>query len=252
MLRAILSLPRTVRSVARSTRRFGLAFIVAVSLTQFALSISAHDPLPSTKKPAAVKRVPTRVEPVPAPISSFERDQATTNFEFIVKKKHGIWLQEIYEIGAISDEQNEIRFAVVRAYEPGKPNAHVTEATALRIDVRTYQKSIERAAHGWLDSHEVAQLSVAIPGVSDTQAPPLAPGNKVTREIQLTYPRGGVALGLNNAVESAAGPRLFVRAGRDNQVTASLKPERVKELEKLVNAANQVIKDVQDKAGHHR
>ncbi len=232
-------------------RKIGWALAAALSYVLVALPTEAHDPAPAAIKRPGVERVPTRVEPIPPPSLPVDYNQPTTHFEFVVRDKHGVWLQEIYDIGAIADEQNEVRLAVVRAYEPGKPNAHITEATALRIDVRARSKH-GAEARGWLDSYEVSQLVAALPGLGETQVPPPVPGSNGPREIHVAYPRGSVAFGVNLASGNPGDKRLFVRVGRGGQMTARFKADRFAELQALVKSADQVIRDVQDKFGHHQ
>jgi hypothetical protein len=210
----------------------------------------AHDPRPPGPLGGGL-RTPTLVEPVPAVKDARYRAKDVTHFEFIVGEKYGVWLQEVYEIGAIAEGQYELRLAVVRAFEPGSATAHITEATALRIDLKIGGDA-ERSSRGWLDAREVTQLVGRMPGMAtESHAPPMVPGDQGDRQVQVVYPRGGLTLGLQATPREPSERRLLVRVGRGNGVTAYLKPERFSELEALVNSAHQVIKDVQDKRGHH-
>jgi hypothetical protein len=211
----------------------------------------AHDPRPPGTPAAAVSRTPTLLEPVPPVKDSRYRAKDVTHFEFIVGEKYGVWLQEIYEIGTIAEGQYELRLAVVRAFEPGAATAHVTEATALRIDLRVGGDG-ERSSRGWLDAQEVTQLVGRMPSMTtESQAPPMFPGDTGDHQIQVVYPRGGLTLGLQMPRRDASQRRVIVRVGRGGGVTAYLEPERFSELQALVNSAHEVIKDVQDKRGHH-
>jgi hypothetical protein len=180
------------------------------------------------------------------------RAKDITHFEFIVAQKHGVWLQEVYEIGAIAEGQSELRLAVVRAYEPGAATAHVTEATALRVDLKIGGEA-EHSGRAWLDAQEVTQLVGRMSGMTTgSHAPPMFPGDTGDRHIQVVYPRGGFTLELQMSAGTPRQRQVFVRVGRGGGgVTAYLKAERFAEFEALVTSASQVINDVQDKRGHH-
>jgi hypothetical protein len=214
--------------------------------------VDAHDPAPRESPAGGAGRTPTLLEPVPALKDSLYQARDVTHFEFIVGAKHGVWLQEVYEIGAITEGQYELRLAVVRAYEPGAATAHITEATALRVDL-TIAGEAARSSRGWLDAQEVTQLVERMPGMtSASQAPPMFPGDRGDRQVQVVYPRGGVTMGLRTSPREPSQRRLMVQVGRGRGgVTAHLQPERFSEMQALVNSAHDMIKDVQDKRGHH-
>jgi hypothetical protein len=215
--------------------------------------VQAHDPAPRAESAkSATTRTPTLLEPVPALKDSLHRARDVTQFEFIVGEKHGVWLQEVYEVGAITEGRYELRLAVVRAYEPGAATAHITEATALRVDLKVGGEGA-RSSRGWLDAQEVAQLVGRMPGMTTaSQAPPMFPGDSGDRHVQVVYPRGGLTLGLQTSPRGPSGGRVVVRVGRgEGGVTAYLEPERFSEVQGLVNSANQLIRDVQDRRGHH-
>jgi len=212
-------------------------------------SANAHDPSETTAR--GISRTPTLLEPVPALKDALYQPKDVTHFEFIVGGKFGVWLQEVYEIGAIAEGQYELRLAVVRAYEPGAATAHITEATALRVDLRVAGDSA-RSSRGWLDALEVTQLVDRMPGMTtQSQAPPMFPGDKSDRQVQVVYPRGGLTLGLQTSAREPGRRQVVVRVGRGGGMTAYLESERFSELQALVNSAHEVIKDVQDKRGHH-
>jgi hypothetical protein len=212
---------------------------------------SAHDPRPPGAAPPAVTRTPTMLEPVPRLKDARYAAKDVTHFEFIVGEKYGVWLQEIYEIGTITEGPYELRLAVVRAYEPGSATAHITEATALRVDLKIDGEAA-RSSRGWLDAQEVAQLVGKMPGLtSASQAPPMFPSDSGDRRVEVVYPRGGFTLALQMSPREPSERRLVVRVGRESGVTAYLKPERFDEMQMLVKSANDLIKDVQDKRGHH-
>lgn len=223
--------------------------MMAVSAVMLlAFEVFGHGPVPDSKAPIGGDKVPTIVEPVPFMKNSDQRGKAITNFEFYVGERFGVWLQEVYEIGIISEDQSELKFAVVRAYEPGKAVAHVTEATALRIDLRT-GPGPEQSSRGWLDSQEVAQLVQALTGIPAMHSSAIVAASN--RSTEVAFPRGRVAIGLRNIPGDAREQRLFVRVGNEG-VAALLKPDRFAELQVLVNSANRIILEVQDKHGHHR
>jgi hypothetical protein len=228
------------------------SLLAAVLLLALAGPTDAHDPQPAGRPTTGISRTPTLLEPVPVIKDSSYPAKDVTHFEFIVGEKYGAWLQEVYEVGTIAEGQYELRLAVVRAYEPGAAIAHLTEATALRIDLKIAGEA-ERVSRGWLDAQEVTQLVGRMPGMAtESGAPPMVPDDIGDRQIQVVYPRGGLALGLQMSTRDPSQGRVVVRVGRGTDgVTAYLKPERFSELEVLVNSAYQVIKDVQDKRGHH-
>jgi hypothetical protein len=237
----LIKLPRILLSIC------GAAVILCVSGSVF-----GHDPVSPSKDREGSSRLPTLVEPVPLLKNPRERGNPITNFEFIVGERYGVWQQEVYEIGKIVEEQNEVRLAVVRAYEPGAAIAHVTEATAVRIDVET-RDDAKRSARGWLDSQEVAQIVAAIPGM--TKIPRLSqaiPGEaKADSYVQVAVRRGAIALGFHLVAGNFSSRRLFIRVGHPDSVTVYFKPERFVDLETLMNSANRTIREVRDKRGHH-
>lgn len=245
--RAVTSIPCAGRGIALRCRR-NVSMLAFSALVLLSYEAFGHGPLPASKAPASAGKVPTLVEPVPQMKSPEQHGRVITNFEFYVGERFGVWLQEVYEIGIISEDQTELRFAVVRAYEPGKAIAHVTEATALRVDVRT-GSGPERSSRGWLDSHEVAQLVQALQGIPAMHTAEIVATSN--RSTEVAFPRGRVTFGLRNIPGDARDQRLFVRVGNVD-TAALLKADRFAELQALVNFANRTILEVQDKRGHHR
>ena len=235
------------RGIALRCRR-NVSMLACSALVLLSCEAVGHGPLPASKAPAAGGKVPTLVEPVPLMKTSEQHGKVITNFEFYVGERFGVWHQEIYEIGIISEDQTELRFAVVRAYEPGKTIAHVTKTTALRVELRT-GSGPERLSRGWLDAHEVAQLVQALPGIPAMHTAEIVAASN--RSTEVAFPRGRIAIGLRNIPGDARDQRLFVRVGNED-AAALLKPDRFAELQALVNFANRTILEVQDKRGHHR
>ena len=245
--KAVASIPGAGSGIALRRRR-NICMMAVSALVLLSCEVLGHGPSPASKAPAGGGKVPMVVEPVPIMKTSEQRGKAITNFEFYVGERFGVWLQEIYEIGIITEDDNELKLAVVRAYEPGKAIAHVTEATALRVELRTGSGS-EQSSRGWLDAHEVAQLVQALPGIPAMHTAAMVPASN--RSTEVAFPRGRVAIGLRNIPGDAREQRLFVRVGNEG-VAATLKADRFAELQALVNSANRTILEVQDKQGHHR
>jgi hypothetical protein len=220
--------------------------LIVSTMVAFSSEAFAHGPAGASKAPPGYAPAPTLIEPVPLMKRADPGGKPVTNFEFYVGERFGVWLQEVYEIGAITDGRNELKLAVVRAYEPGAAIAHVTEATALRVDLRT---GSGQAGRGWLDSQEVAQLAQALPSILPMRLTALAPASN--RNSEVAFPRGRVAIGFRTVPGKVSDERLFVGVG-DEGVVAFLRPERFSELQALVKSANQTILQVQDRYGHHR
>jgi len=238
----------STHSAARCLDRYrrGSALLLVPTVLFFSSGAFAHGPAEGSKAPPGDGPAPTLVEPVPLMNRADPGGKPVTNFEFYVGERFGVWLQQVYEIGAITEGRNELKLAVVRAYEPGAATAHVTEATALRVDLSTESG---RASRGWLDSQEVAQLAHALPSILPMRLTALAPASN--RNSEVAFPRGRVVIGFRSAPGKMSDERLLIGVG-DDGVVAFLKPERFPELQALVESANHTILEVQDRYGHHR
>jgi len=186
--------------------------MLAVSaLVLLSFEAFGHDPSPASTAHAGGGKVPTVVEPVPLMKHTDQRASAITNFEFYVGERFGVWLQEVYEIGIITVDHNELKYPVVRAYEPGTAIAHVTKATALRVDLRT-GSGPKQSSHGWLDSQEVAQLVQALSGIIAMHTSAIVAA--ANRSTEVAFPRGRAAIGIGNMPGDAREQRLFIQVGQ--------------------------------------
>ena len=231
------------------TMRRSTGVVVRLGAVAFAaLVLLSEETLGAHGSPARTRCLPAPAQqPVPPPNRTNRETKAITNFERYLRERYDTSVQDIYEIGAIADEQFDVRFSVVHAYEPCRAVGHEKEAMAMRIDLRT-RHGAEQFGHGWLDFHELALLATALPGMPSMETVPV--NGATDRYIQVTFPRGGVVLGFHLVAGTAEQRRLFIRVGGADAVTAFLESERFSELEALVTAANQKVQEL-SKRGHH-
>ena len=174
--------------------------------------------------------------------------QGVRNFDVFFGEHYNSWIKEIHEIGAVSEDLYEVRFAILHVYKM-TDTARIPLVTALRVDALK-RHGVEGSGRGWLLPGEVAQLTSALPGKLRRQ--PVAVENLVNPYVEVAFPRGGVAFGFEIAPDTTGQQRYFGRVGVGHPITAFLRPERFTDLAKLISAGNKKIQDLQDKSGQRR